>query len=102
MQQELGEIAEGNGAFAGDAALGHEEKRLGEGSVDAGASSEVGAERFERGCVRDAFRAVFLLRGVMSAELHRIDDFFIPNRRKLILLVTFAGRRDDNLGQIVN
>jgi hypothetical protein len=56
---------------------------LGEGSVDAGASSEVGAEPFERRCVRYALGAASWLRGVMSAELRRIDDFFIPNRRKL-------------------
>ena len=70
LQQELGEIAEGDGVFAGDAALGHKEKCLGEGAVDAGGGGEVGAERFERRCVRDAFRAVFLLGSVISAELH--------------------------------
>src|SRR5579859_4969136 len=48
LQQELGEIAEGDGVFAGDASLRHEEKGLSEGAVDAGSGGEVGAERFER------------------------------------------------------
>jgi len=43
LQQELREIAEGDGVFAGDASLGHEEKGLGEGAVDAGSGGEVGA-----------------------------------------------------------
>ncbi len=49
MQQELGEIAEGDGVAAGDASLGQEEESLGEGAVDVGGGGEVGAERFERG-----------------------------------------------------
>ncbi len=69
LQQELGEIAEGDGVFAGDASLGHEEKSLGEGSVDAGGGGEVGAERFERRCVRYALGSAFLLRRMMSAEM---------------------------------
>jgi hypothetical protein len=44
---------------------------MGEGAVDAGGSSEVGAERFEGGCVRYALGAAFWLRSVMSAELGR-------------------------------
>ena len=71
MQQELGEIAEGDGVFAGDVSLGHEEKGLGEGAIDAGGGGEVGAKRFERRCVRYALGAALLLRGVMSAELGR-------------------------------
>ncbi len=47
LQQELGEIAEGDGVFAGNASLGHEEKGFGEGAVDASGCREVGAERFE-------------------------------------------------------
>ena len=47
LQQELGEIAEGDGVFAGDASLGHQEKGLGEGAVDVGGRGEVRAERFE-------------------------------------------------------
>ena len=88
LQQELGEIAEGDGVFAGDASLGHEKKSLGQGAVDAGSRGEVGAERFERRCVRYALGAASWLRGVMSAELGW-RDFFILNRRKLILLVDF-------------
>ena len=98
LQQELGEIAEGNGVFAGDASLGHEEKGLGEGAVDAGGGGEVGAKRFQRRRVRYALGAALWLGSVMSAELGRIDDFFIPNRRKLILLVDF--RRITTLASI--
>jgi hypothetical protein len=47
LQQELGEIAEGDGVFAGDASLRHEEKGLGEGAIDVGGRGEVRAERFE-------------------------------------------------------
>ena len=49
MQQKLGEIAEGDGLLLGDAALGHEEKNLGESAVDIGGGSEVGTERYEFG-----------------------------------------------------
>jgi len=49
LQQELGEVAEGDGVFAGDAALSHEEIGLCEGAVDAGGGGEIGAERFEFG-----------------------------------------------------
>ena len=106
LQQELGEIAEGDSVLAGDASLGHEEKSLGERAVDVGGGGQVGAEPFERGCVRYALGAASWLRGVMSAELRRIDDFFIPNRRKLdslnrrklILLVDF--RRITTLASI--
>ena len=69
LQQELGEIAEGDGVFAGDASLGHEEKGLGESAVDAGCGSEVGAERFEFGSLQGgAITAALLLGGVMSAK----------------------------------
>jgi hypothetical protein len=43
LQQELGEIAEGDRVFAGDAPLRHEEKGLGEGAVDVGGGGQVGA-----------------------------------------------------------
>ena len=82
LQQELGEIAESDGIFAGDASLGHEEKSLGEGAIDIGGSGDIGAERFKCRCVRYALGAAFLLGSVMSAELRR-RDFFILNRRKL-------------------
>ena len=49
MQQELGEIAEGDGVFAGDAALRHEEEGMGDGAVDVGGGGEIAAERFECG-----------------------------------------------------
>jgi len=69
LQQELGEIAEGDGVFAGDAALRHEEKRLGKGAVDVGGSGEVGAERFEFGSLQGStFAAAFLFGGVMSTQ----------------------------------
>jgi hypothetical protein len=97
LQQELGEIAEGDSVFAGDVSLGHEEKGLGEGAIDAGGGGEVGAKRFERRCVSYALGAAFLFRGVMGAELGR-RDFFILNRRKLILLVDF--RRITTLASI--
>ena len=71
---------------------------MGERAVDVGGSGEVGAEPFERRGVRYAPGAASWLRGVMSAELRRIDDFFIPNRRKLILLVDF--RRITTLASI--
>jgi len=44
----------------------------------------------------------FLLCVVSAKRRVPISNLFILNRRKLILLVTFAGRQDDNLGQIVN
>ena len=47
LQQELGKIAKGDGLFLGDAALSHEEKNLGEGTVDVGGGGEVAAKRFE-------------------------------------------------------
>jgi len=47
LQQKLGEIAEGDGLFLGDAALRHQEKYLGDGAVDAGGGGEVAAEPFE-------------------------------------------------------
>ena len=70
LEQELGEIAEGDGVFAGDASLGHEQKGLGEGAIDIGGSGDIGAERFKCRCVRYALGAAFFVRSVMSAELH--------------------------------
>ena len=68
MQQELGEVAKGDGVFAGDASLRHEEKGLGEGAVDVGGGGEVGAERFEfRSFQGGAFTAALLL-CVLSAN----------------------------------
>jgi len=52
LQQELREIAERDGVFAGDTVLRHEEKGLCEGAVDIGGGGEIGAERFERRGVR--------------------------------------------------
>ena len=78
LQHELREIAKGDGVFAGDASLGHEEKRLGEGAVDAGGCRELGAEGFEGRCVRYAPGAAFLLRSVMSAEF-RWRRFALPS-----------------------
>jgi len=71
LQQELGEIAEGDSVFAGDVSLSHEEKRLGEGAIDIGGGSEIGAEHFKCRCVRYTLGAAFLLGSVMSAELRR-------------------------------
>jgi hypothetical protein len=62
-------IAEGDGVFAGDAALRHEEKSLGEGAVDVGGSGEVGAERFEFGSLQGGtFAAALLFGAVMRAQ----------------------------------
>jgi len=62
LQQELCEVAEGDGVFARDATLGHEEIRVGESAVDAGGGGEIGTERFEFGrfehMVGGSFRAV--------------------------------------------
>ena len=62
LQHELGEIAEGDGVFAGDASLRHEEKGLGEGAVDAGCGGEVGAERFESGPLGQRLPGLFCVR----------------------------------------
>jgi len=82
LQQELGEIPEGDGIFAGDASLGHKEKCLGEGAVDVGGGGQVGAERFEfRSLKGSAFTTAFLFGGVMSAELRR-RHFALPSISK--------------------
>jgi len=44
LQQELGEIAEGDGLLLGDASLRHQKKDLGEGLVDVRGGSEVAAK----------------------------------------------------------
>jgi hypothetical protein len=49
LQKKLGEIAEGYGVFAANAALGEEEKDAGECGVDAGGGGEAGAEGLEFG-----------------------------------------------------
>jgi hypothetical protein len=93
LQQELGEIAEGNGVFAGDVSLGHEEKCLGEGAVDVGGGGEVRAERFELWSLQgSALGAAFLLCVVSAKRRAPISNFFILNRRKLILLVDVSPR----------
>jgi len=47
LQQELGEIAEGEGLFLGDAALRRQKKNVAKGAVDVGGGGEIAAERFE-------------------------------------------------------
>ena len=53
-QQELGEMAEGGGFLAGDAALGEEAKDLSEGAVHAGGGGEVAAGGIEFGKIEGA------------------------------------------------
>ncbi len=50
-QQELGEVAEGGGFLAGNAALREQAKHLGEGAVHAGGGGEVAAGGMEFGKV---------------------------------------------------
>ena len=47
LQQELAEVAEGDGLLLGDTALSHQKKNLGEGAVDVGGGGEVAAKRCE-------------------------------------------------------
>jgi len=72
LQQELREIAEGDGVFAGDAALRHEEEGMGDGAVDVGGGGEIAAERFECGRLKSratCTAASFCFQGVLAAKL---------------------------------
>jgi len=116
LQQELGDIAEGDGLLLGDAALRHQEKNLGKGAVDAGGGGEVAAEPFEpyEGSDRRIRKTVgvgiaLFFGSVLNAELclliaalssvgKREPATVFFNAAKLILLVDVRGGRSAGAG----
>jgi hypothetical protein len=103
LQQELGDVAEGDGLLLGDASLRHQEKDLGQGALDVGGRGEIAAKGYEprayEAFVWNTIAAAFpfFSRRVLDAKLCLLDFF---NRRKLdfvtrekrILLVAFSRR----------
>jgi hypothetical protein len=116
LQQELGDVAEGDGLLLGDAALRHEEKDLGKSAVDVGGGGEIAAKRFEpyEGSGRRIRKTVgvgiaLFFGSVVNAKLRRLiaalssvgkgepaTVFF--NAAKLILLVDVRGGRSAGAG----
>ena len=74
LQQKLGDIAEGNGVFAGDAILRQKAKDLAEGAVHSGGGGEVGGKSFELGgqgefALGEEGEDFLLAGGVVEAEI---------------------------------
>jgi hypothetical protein len=78
LQQELGEIAEGDGLFLRDAALRRQKKNVAKGAIDVGGGGEIAAKGHEpfvwkpfEGGVRETVAATFtfLSRRMMDAKL---------------------------------
>ncbi len=99
LQQELGDIAEGDGLFLGDAALRHQEENLGQGAVDVGGGGEVAAKSYEGGAyeafVWKTVAATFLFfsQGVVSAKLCVLIAALASVGK-----MEFAARRDAGIG----
>jgi hypothetical protein len=106
LQQELGEIAEGDGLLLGDAPLSQEEKYLGEGAVNVGGGGEVGAERFEFRRLERCFLGrletdvlifvcgvgiVFCLQGMLGAELGAQVAALAPVGKSELAALVFLG-----------
>jgi len=94
LQQELGEIAKGDGLLLGDTALGHEEKNLRKSTVDVGGSGEISAKPNEGG-VRGACGAkITLLFGVVvQAEMGALVAALSTVGKSELAALRFEGGR---------
>lgn len=74
MEQELGDIAEGDGVLAGDVLFREEAKDFGEGAVHSGGGGEVGGKGYEFGgqiefALGEKGEDLLLASGMVEAEV---------------------------------